>query len=1337
MESISLEPIIRFRVCALVLRLFKNFLLTVTILMLLATVLCLHVVMLKSGGIDSYYHANNFSTMSSDWELSEAIKIIIDYNEKIYPSEYILASGTLINGSLISFIANDSDYLYVKVDDQELQLYLYMESDYSGLLYVEAVYDIYYEIGGETEVIRNAYYLNMSIFDPVTETFKYLGLANGSPYHISPGYITGDGRIIIKIYGFGEYYSYTYFIARISYAHLRQDPVSNVVSTEYKRLSDKSILHRMIIEIEKPNATIYLANVSPFWKFIDAEPEISWNYTTRSFQAKYPGEYVIYFESSDYWNYESSQMMKIVIIDTRGNVIPLDLFDVYYRFIKMKVNYANETLFKRNITIGNPSELVYPDYPLLLALNSSVFNFLAARPDLGDIYFTQEMGGKEVLLPHYIEYWDGKVANIWIKVRRITYNATLIMHYGSEEITVQPNVMAKSLILFYDDFSSSQSLNNWTYADLGWKIVSSTDVSVLHHEASNEISWILTQKVFPSVIIARTKVYYTFNESSSRAFWGNHLIFNSSNNLLTLRFEKNATGNFVIVYAVINGTKYINSTLLEDLGDRAYITAYIDYLTKRIIVDMEIISPYNTIYTQLSLKDVSMPLEGYYGFFCANTSFSSEYVNITYYLSNDKYLPRITQISNEMIDTSAIITQYTADSDYKRLFINTIEVPSSSLINLVIKDIFGGIVFNDTLHPRETLIIPIEVYSFKVKNNRDDLFVHFYIAKDNATLSWSEWLAPGEITEYILRPGDYSIKIDYLGDSGGSLEMNITIRSDMYFMINGTVLGDLIYQLQQINSSIINQIHHINLRLTNINSTINNISVNFLVEIDNINSTLSGLIAEININLTNIRSEIQDMLTEVSYELHNIESMMNDLGINLSNLVSLTNSSISQILIDLNNSIMIVYTDMEALLSNISLDIVTINSTILNFSSYLVSALLSVNASINNILVDLESNIISMNTSLGCLLLNISSQMIIMNTSVSNLLLAIAQMITSYNSSLSSMILELLNKFVIINSTFFEIIWNLNSSILMINSTISSLYLDMSNYIIELNATINSFIASVKDNIFLIDTEIHMLNETLLLSLYDLQLNISKNIMLSLRDLENLTKYILQLVKVYKITLVNKYTMQKVSANQFTIKVNGTVISDTTFTTIANAVKVEIIDYWGRVIWSNVTSNQYIKAYLDLGRIIIINERFDALEVLLAPENSSDPVKIIVPPMEYYDLQVYANCSYNITIKTSERVLSSSIHRFTKRNGKEPMILLKISGEEVFVYPTRQNTWLSIWIPFLSGIGLSGLITGIHRIIVSRRLSTISAEELLQRLIRDANLEANTDRVLAQQENTS
>lgn len=96
--------------------------------------------------------------------------------------------------------------------------------------------------------------------------------------------------------------------------------------------------------------------------------------------------------------------------------------------------------YRREITVTEQSGSTLTNYPVLVPLNSSNFDFSKANSDGSDIRFTDT---SDNLLDYWIEEWDstGETAKIWVKVPSIPASGTvtIYMYYGNSGATSESN----------------------------------------------------------------------------------------------------------------------------------------------------------------------------------------------------------------------------------------------------------------------------------------------------------------------------------------------------------------------------------------------------------------------------------------------------------------------------------------------------------------------------------------------------------------------------------------------------------------------------------------------------------------------------------------------------------------------------------------------------------------------------------------------------------------------------------------------------------------------------------------------------------------------------------
>ena len=1271
------------------------------------------------------------------WMPGESILVQIHYNKKVYPVDYIIGKGEFVSGNVISMYANDSDYLLIKVDDIDyFEMYIFFNVRGEGWLKAYACYDAYLTSSPDTPSTVDFTRLNISVFNTISQTFDYLGPANGTPYWIDDRYISGDQRLLVKVHGEGDASPYIFFMARISYAYYSLAPEYETVLSQYMYTDDTTVLHKVELSIYYSNATVTFINISRWWHFLYSQPHIDWYYPNRSFIAVNKGTYTLFFMSKNYWNYPWKKLTKVILVDTRGQYIPFDLFDIYYRIIETRKVEAQNFLFQRNITIRNPYNITLCNYPVLLILNDTIFNFFAVNPDLSDIMFCYPDHEVSPQI-YYIDYWDGKKARIWIRPTIIRGGMSNIsMLYGSDYNSTNQSAAAKSLSVIHKDFYYPEEIEGWLNSDGQWIVLTTiySDTDELYHGKASHHAYIVSDMNYSALVNIKTLLTgFSFATDYSVVYVGTYLLYVDENNYVALEILKDETGaGYIRLYQKMGNSTIVtqNSTIeIDYISDLAKVDveADLDYFNKTIIVNLTVYkNPTGTYHYLMKLNNNALLAGGRVGFYCANTSLSIDYVYVDYEnLTTMKGLaPEIVAIGDEDVYAGGLVIHYMV-GNYERMYTNYIDVPTDVMLNIIVKDLFGNVIANVTTQPVETIVIPLKVHSLKIKNNRDDIFVHITLMKDNGFFNWTEWLAPHECTEFILYPGNYQLEILYAGNMSQTAVINFSLMDDIYIMINGTVLGDVLMELQRVNSTLINQIQHIDLYVSNINNTVGNLSINLRIHIENLNSTLTSLMTNLQINITNLYSSINSSIINLASTINDTNALIRDLNISIINELESMNVSINKIMLDFSNNMSLIYTSIGVLRENISANLQLLNSSITSIINDLTHKLFMMNSTISNIMIDLESKLITVNSSLGTMILNLTNEIIQINSSINAILLGIINELASYNSTLSQIISNITNIFKFEKTTLYSTIWDLKNDLIMINTSLWNLFVDLENYLIVLNTSIDSFMANLQEGIIMLNTQIQLLNQTILVTLYDMQMNLTRTILISLDEINNLSQILYSLVNIFKITLYNKYSGERLNLGLFRVLVNGTAVPDNTIATVAQYLDVEVRDYWNRTIWRNVTDQRDIKIYLNVGKLLILNEKRASVVVLISPENISDPLTIIVPPMESYSLDLYAATKYNITVLEDNEVLLSGVYEFAERQNNEPIILIKVSETEVImIQQSQQNDITTMFLSFLSGIGISALSTGIYKLFFARRF-IVKADELLRQIMTNEEARAS------------
>jgi len=366
-----------------------------------------------------------------------------------------------------------------------------------------------------------------------------------------------------------------------------------------------------------------------------------------------------------------------------------------------------------------------------------------------------------------------------------------------------------------------------------------------------------------------------------------------------------------------------------------------------------------------------------------------------------------------------------------QLYYQTFQREINTIWNVSVYDRFGYYLDSviTTINRTDNYVnIQLTRHSLKVFNQQEQ-FAHCNITRDPDTGEyWSEWLAPMEVSEYLLFGGNYKVNITEY-ETATSTVYDYTLNADDALVITSTnTISNAIYNIQNVNATLGNQITSVEINITNQNSEINNSIVNVDINLSNVNSTLGTQLLDIEADISNVNTT---MSVQFSYVLSN-----------LTNINSSINSQFSNVLSAITNLDTNITTQVSYIVSNIT----NINSSITNQISALNISLYNVNASISNQVLAVSVDLANVNSSINSQLIDISAQ-------VSNI-----------NSTM-------LTQFTLINASVYEVgnwvnssFTSLNASVYLINNSIYNAINVLSVDLTLLNNTMNSSITTLLVN---------------------------------------------------------------------------------------------------------------------------------------------------------------------------------------------------------------------------------------------------------------------------------
>jgi len=258
----------------------------------------------------------------------------------------------------------------------------------------------------------------------------------------------------------------------------------------------------------------------------------------------------------------------------------------------------------------------------------------------------------------------------------------------------------------------------------------------------------------------------------------------------------------------------------------------------------------------------------------------------------------------------------------------------------------------------EFFSIPIDIYDFSVKNMNHSI-VWFNLT--NGSRTYNIWLYPYEPYYFKVIAGEYNISKRYYDPETGAFEKqnmeNITIDDDTYYWIRGYDLSDIVIEITNVNSTIMNQLVNIGVTITNdgadiINQTINlnywlnNVESNITGQISNVHSSVNNSLTSINSQVNNVWQTINNSNTDILKQTNNVWQTINNTNTSIRN-------QINNMWQDINNSDASIHTQMNSVWQTIN----NSNADIIKQSNNMWQSINNTNATIHTQLNTIISNV--------------------------------------------------------------------------------------------------------------------------------------------------------------------------------------------------------------------------------------------------------------------------------------------------------------------------------------------------------------------------------------------
>ena len=625
------------------------------------------------------------------WKKGGNVEVLLNLSEgiKTLPCQAKEFNSTVTNGNESSFDNNDTEFFEIKSDpeDDVFGVIIYYQQNEECTLHINAT--VVMISGTRIEYIG----VNVSAYMPKIEDFVNLGPANNTQYLMTTDYLNENGTVIIKISApnYGGTFVDTYI--RIYYSFLKTGYLHRIIDTEYYAFDNKTIIHRINIEIPEDNTLAYFLNLSRYLRFKALEPNTGEYISDKNAILFHKaGKYSIYFESFDFWNYPYPLSSYLILKDRDGNILQTELFEIYYQKFMPISSIINGYLFKRAISISNDVDVlsIYVALPIdLLGNKISIFE--------PDIQLIDEVFGLENYT--IIELNSRKFLMFRYLLPSLRRNITLrYYNYFSGEGFVRekpPLITLADLFKLNEYGIYVKSDNVKLYEDQRIICFEGGSRGYLNItkpiEKLSTLDFTFRYPIKPSNISILIK-------SLNGAIVSIKLV--NQNNLQALFIEEQATGKKD--YSTFGSLDDIlKLRVLIDYGNgtiKVYLNDTTNFLCMVNITDCNI----------PSLSNVSILFEGD-NVHITNFRFFSENFTINDTIISD-------EIREAILDSKCMFK-----TDFYQVKNNVLDIDTSCLIRVVIFDQFNIKIFDKLLEPSNHIEIQLPVNKLKLKIKRSSL----------------------------------------------------------------------------------------------------------------------------------------------------------------------------------------------------------------------------------------------------------------------------------------------------------------------------------------------------------------------------------------------------------------------------------------------------------------------------------------------------------------------------------------------------------------------------------------------------------------------------------------
>ncbi|MEX0569041.1 MAG: hypothetical protein Q6363_007795 [Candidatus Njordarchaeota archaeon] len=796
----------------------------------------------------------------------------------------------------------------------------------------------------------------------------------------------------LYVYFEGSHYSEEERIINVDYVVIRPTNRFQYLSVEHKVVDNGSeVLHKVEVQIPKYSVRVNFSAIPDTWEFYFSNIEGTWDASSKIFTATIPGTYEIWFKSEDTWNYAVEEESRISFHTSRGTHVDFESLHIYVANSPSEVfGDANSTgtasvkiddlylaydltgndpyttgSFLHDVALNLHNATLTQGDPITFENGYAVFQQSRFQTDIFEfptengvtIYILEKADnyasvsddgqGKFVCKPQFFVYQNPFNSTH----KRVITNQGDIQdvrnYYGNTTTWTSFLLRYNATTDLIEIFENDTEILSYTLQldDSGnYKLSIGEDRWVKIRYYKGKVKYIL----FFNRTLNETEVGWLFNASSFSFLEGTLIAYVPGVGLGALNVSSSFSerergvfgwvGNFslsdkvfsadIFTLIVFGEDFYVNCSgfVVSAMGFR--FLAISQNASSRLIFEIDFSSNSESIQYNRT----------------ATLSFSwIEGKNVDELMLKKEYIS---------LDELREIAYLKGRLRWRPVYDEVYRHPYGKYLWFNVTDIWGNrLIFE----PRDYAYFQdfvLDVYSWKFFNGKDDSFIHISLKKSDTDIELSEWLAPHEITEYLLFEGVYILNVSYPG--GSWFNVTLTVSRDYFWILEGNTLGDVLSNIEDLynftydmNESLSTLVFSVYLNVSFWNSQINETVVNITIMLGMNNTTVGSLLTQIQYDLREVNSNISSQINWIYFNLTQVNSTLfwevNNLTVKIYQNLSQINESIYSMNISINNQ----YSNISAMLIDLNSTVLIVNSTLDRLNATLINRITIISSNIN------------------------------------------------------------------------------------------------------------------------------------------------------------------------------------------------------------------------------------------------------------------------------------------------------------------------------------------------------------------------------------------------------